>query len=88
MNAADSALAVGQGTSGAEIVARRARGARVVKAFNTVPSELLHAGAHVLPERPAVCYCGDDRAAKRSVAALIRDIGFEPTNCGGLVIAR
>ncbi|GAC1489959.1 MAG: NAD(P)-binding domain-containing protein [Gemmatimonadaceae bacterium] len=88
MNAPATALAVGHRTSGAELVARRAPGARVVKAFNTVPSELLLAGAHVLPERPAVCYCGDDRAAKRSVAALIRAIGFAPTDCGGLVTAR
>jgi predicted dinucleotide-binding enzyme len=88
MNVGDTALVVGQRTSGAEIVARRARGARVVKAFNTVPSELLHDGAHLLPERPAVCYCGDDRSAKRSVATLIRDIGFEPTDCGRLATAR
>jgi 8-hydroxy-5-deazaflavin:NADPH oxidoreductase len=88
MNVADNALVVGHRTSGAEIVARRACGARVVKAFNTVPSELLHAGAHVLPERPAVCYCGDDRSAKRSVARLIRDLGFQPTDCGKLAIAR
>jgi predicted dinucleotide-binding enzyme len=59
----------------------------VVKAFNTVPSELHRAGAGVLPERPAVCYCRDDRAAKRSVAALIRTIGFERRDCGGLGVA-
>jgi predicted dinucleotide-binding enzyme len=88
MTRADDALAVGHRVSGGELVARRARGARVVKAFNTVPAELLRAGAGVLPERPAVCYCGDDAAAKRVVARLIRQIGFDPVDCGALAVAR
>ena len=88
MNAADDALAVGHRMSGGELVARLGRGARVVKAFNTVPSELLSAGADVLTEKPAVCYCGNDDEAKRVVRRLIRDIGFEPVDCGALTVAR
>ena len=88
MTAADDALAVGHRVSGGELVARRAKGARVVKAFNTVPSELLRAGAAVLAERPAVCYCGNDDRSKRVVRRLIRDIGFEPVNCGPLEMSR
>jgi len=88
MTPADDALAVGHRTSGAEIVARRARGAHVVKAFNTVPVELLRAGISVLPSRPSVCFCGDHPPAKRRVARLIRDLGFEPTDCGRLQSAR
>jgi len=84
----DDALAVGHRTSGAEIVARRARGAFVVKAFNTTPSELLRAGVDVLPERPAAFYCGDDGRAKRVTARLIRQLGFEPVDCGALKTAR
>lgn len=84
----DDALAVGHRTSGAEIVARRARGALVVKAFNTTPAELLRAGVDVLPEKPAVCYCGDDDRAKRVTARLVRQIGYEPVNCGVLLSAR
>ena len=84
----DDALAVGHRTSGAEIVAKRAAGARVVKAFNTTPSELLRAGVNVLPEQPAVCYCGDDVRAKRVTARLIRQLGYEPVNCGALLSAR
>lgn len=84
----DDALAVGLRTSGAEIIARRARGAHVVKAFNTVPAELLRAGVAVLPEQPAVCYCGDDVRAKRVTARLIRQLGFEPVSCGALASAR
>jgi 8-hydroxy-5-deazaflavin:NADPH oxidoreductase len=84
----DDALAVGLRTSGAEIVARRARGALVVKAFNTVPSELLRAGTTVLGEQPEVCYCTDAPKAKRVVARLARDLGYEPLDCGALSNAR
>ena len=84
----DDALAVGHRTSGAEIIARRARGAHVVKAFNTIPAELLRAGVRVLREQPAVCYCGDDIRAKRISARLIRHLGFEPVDCGALMSAR
>jgi len=88
MSPSDEKLVVGLRSSGGETVARRARGARVVKAFNTVPAELLRAGPRVLVERPGVCFCGDDRKAKRLVARLIRDIGFEPVDCGKLTNAR
>ena len=84
----DDALAVGHRTSGAEIIARRARGAFVVKAFNTVPSELLRAGTRVLREQPEVCYCSDEPRARRVVARLIRDLGYEPLDCGALANAR
>jgi 8-hydroxy-5-deazaflavin:NADPH oxidoreductase len=84
----DDALAVGHRISGAEIVVRRARGALVVKAFNATPAELLRAGVDVLPEQPAVCYCGDDVRAKRVAARLIRQLGFEPVDCGPLLSAR
>ena len=88
MNDSDTALVIGRTRSGGETVARLARGARVIKAFNTVPSELLRAGPRVLSERADVCYCGNDAAAKRVVARLIRQIGFEPVNCGSLESAR
>lgn len=35
-----------------------------------------------------MCYCGDDPLAKRAVRRLVRDIGFEPVDCGGLAVAR
>jgi 8-hydroxy-5-deazaflavin:NADPH oxidoreductase len=88
MTPSDDALAIGLRTSGGELLARRAKGARVVKAFNTVPAELLRAGPGVLTEQPAVCYCGDDRPAKRLVSRLIRQIGFAPVDCGALAVAR
>jgi 8-hydroxy-5-deazaflavin:NADPH oxidoreductase len=84
----DDALAVGHRTSGAEIVARRTPGALVIKAFNTIPAELLLAGTGVLDERPQVCYCSDHASAKRLVARLIKQIGYEPLDCGRLMNAR
>ena len=84
----DDALAVGHRVSGGEIVARRARGTSVVKAFNAVPSELLRAGTRVLSEQPAGCYCSDSDKAKRVAARLIKEIGYEPVDCGALVSAR
>ncbi|MEW5916955.1 MAG: NADPH-dependent F420 reductase [Gemmatimonadota bacterium] len=88
MNDADEELAIGFRTSGSEHIARRAGTKHIVKAFNTVPSELLRAGADALAERPSVCYCSDDARAKRVVTRLIREIGFEPVNCGPLRSAR
>lgn len=84
----DDALAVGHRVSGAELVARRAPGALVVKAFNTIPVELLRAGLRVLREQPAGFYCSDHAPAKRVGARLIRQLGFEPVDCGSLVSAR
>lgn len=87
MDDADEELAIGFSTSGGEELAART-GARVVKAFNTVPSELLHAGPHRLPQRAAVCFCGDDDGAKQVAARLIRDAGFDAVDVGPLRSSR
>jgi predicted dinucleotide-binding enzyme len=90
MNAADSALVVAHKSSGAEKLALKRPKARVVSAFNTVPSEVLFsvfdgAGGG---RRPSLVYCGDDKKAKRVAAQLISDVGFEPIDAGPLRIAR
>jgi len=33
-------------------------------------------------------YCGDHKGAKKTAAALIRDVGFNPVDLGGLSTAR
>jgi predicted dinucleotide-binding enzyme len=90
MNDDDTALVIAHDSSGAETLAARVPGARVVCAFNTVPSEVLFgvfaARNHVL--RPSLVYCGDDATAKKTTAQLIRDVGFEAVDAGPLRIAR
>jgi predicted dinucleotide-binding enzyme len=90
MNSDDTALVIGNTSSGAEELARKIPAARVVAAFNTVPSEVLfdvYAGRRKAA-RPSLVYCGDDRRAKTAAARLIRDVGFEPLDAGPLQIAR
>ncbi len=80
-------LAVGTNTSGGETVARLAKGARVVKAFNTTGF-----GNMRNPKFGAVnltmFYVGDDESAKAIANQLINDIGFDPVDAGPLKIAR
>jgi 8-hydroxy-5-deazaflavin:NADPH oxidoreductase len=82
-------LAVGFDNSAAEEVARRAPGARVVEAlppFATAIAAPPLAYDGDLP--PTVFVCGDDPAAKRTVAELVRDIGAHPVDAGPLTVAR
>ena len=90
MNADDTGLVVAHTSSGAEELAEKARGARVVSAFGTVPSEVFFAvyEARDGERRPSLVYSGDDEEAKAEVATLIHDIGFDPVDAGPLAIAR
>lgn len=90
MNEDNTELAIGHTTSAAEELAKRIPKARVVSAFNTVPSEVLFGvfAARRRARRPSLVYCGDDRKAKRVAVELIRDVGFEPLDAGPLRIAR
>jgi predicted dinucleotide-binding enzyme len=90
MNAANTELVVAHTSSGAEELAKRVRGAPVVSAFNTVPSEVLFPvfEARSRGPRPSLVYCGDDSAAKAVAAQLIGDAGFAPVDAGPLRIAR
>jgi hypothetical protein len=90
LNADNSEFVIAHTSSGAEELARRAPGARVVAAWNTVPSEVLFnvfAARNKAP-RPSLLYCGDDAGAKEVTAGLIRDVGYEPVNAGTLRMAR
>ena len=37
---------------------------------------------------PDLIFCGDDEGAKKTAASLIRDVGFNPVDMGGLSAAR
>ena len=90
MDADDSTLVVAHTSSGAEELARKVPQARVVSAFNTVPSEVLFDvfAARRRRARPSLVYCGDAEGPKQLAATLIRDVGFEPIDAGPLRIAR
>lgn len=90
MNKNDTDLVVAHTSSGAEELSKRVRGAQVVSAFGTVPSEVLLDvyDRRRKPKRPSLLYCGDDRRAKNVAATLIRDVGFDPVDAGPLRIAR
>ena len=90
MSADDTELVVAHTSSGAEVLAKRIRRARVVSAFGTVPSEVLFGvfAARRKSKRPSLVYCGDDASGKKMAAQLIRDVGFDPVNAGPLRIAR
>ena len=90
MNGGDTELVVGHKSSGAEALARKFPKAKVVSAFNTVPSEVLFDvfESRRRARKPSLVYCGDDAGGKRTAAALIRDVGFEPLDAGPLRMAR
>lgn len=84
---ADLNLDIGQTTSGGEMVATWASGARVVKIFNT--TGYANMANPTYPEGPVtMIYAGDDADAKRIAAQLATDLGFEPVDAGPLIKAR
>jgi predicted dinucleotide-binding enzyme len=80
-------LTVGYHSSGGEMVAEWAPGARVVKTLNQVGAELM-ADNSGLPHRPVMFMAGDDAAAKAAVTTLLTDLGFEALDAGELEKAR
>lgn len=90
LDESDTDLVVGTVTSGAEELARLRPRARWVSCFNTCPSESFDGvfARKARAPRPQLLVCGDDREAKRVANGLVRDIGFEPLEAGGLRTAR
>ena len=90
MHADDTGLAIANTSSGAEELAKKLPKARIVSAFNTLPSEVFFSvfEGDAGDARPSVVYCSDDTRAKEVAARLISDAGFEPVDAGPLRIAR
>lgn len=80
-------LAIGCTTSAAEEMARMAKGAKVVKAFNTVFAANQSSGV-VGGQQLSLFVASDDKAAKDTVMRLGKEIGFEPVDAGPLKAAR
>ncbi|WP_238298489.1 NADPH-dependent F420 reductase, partial [Methylobacterium soli] len=81
------ALTVGHTTSAAEEIQKLVPGARVVKAFNTIFSQLLPSEARGGRE-VQVFLAGDDEAAKEAVSGVVSSAGFAPVDAGPLSNAR
>jgi len=80
-------LAVGHHDSGGETVARLAKGAKVVKAFNITGAHNMadsdySAGPLMMP------IASDDKEAKAAASQLAGDLGFEPVDTGPLSVSR
>ncbi len=87
LNAGNTELVIAHTSSGAETLAMKVPDARVVCAFNTVPSEVLFGVFEGRREagRPSLVYCGDDSSSKRVAAELIQDAGFDSRGRRALV---
>ena len=81
-------LVVGLDTSGAEEIAKIAKGAKIVKAFNHIYGSMLKKGTKFGKDNASIFYCGDDLDSKEIVAKLAREIGLEPIDAGELKSAR
>lgn len=74
-------------TTSSELLAGHLKGARIVKAFNTIWFEHLKSqgNTEAPPEdRRVIFIAGDDERAKETVAKLIDDIGFAAVDTGPL----
>ncbi len=80
-------LAIGFSTSGAEELARRVPGAKVIKAFNTVFADNQSTGK-IGMETLTLFVAGDDGSAKKTIMDIGAKIGFDPVDVGPLKAAR
>jgi predicted dinucleotide-binding enzyme len=78
------AHALGGERSGTEVIQALLPATRVVKAFSIYGWENFADSAFPgYGVRPAMFFCGDDAAAKRTVAGLLEELGWEPLDVGG-----
>lgn len=80
-------LVVQGNDSAAEQIARAMPGVHIVKALNTVSTELME-NPHCLGPAATMFYCGDDLTAKAQVHRLLQRMGFAPCDAGPLRCAR
>jgi 8-hydroxy-5-deazaflavin:NADPH oxidoreductase len=78
-----------QSSSTSEALQQRLPKARIVKAFSTLPAEVLDVTQWSKnPVTPAIFIAGDDPAAKEVVSQLVKDAGFQSLDAGSLANAR
>ena len=77
----------GVATSNGEIVQAALPGARIVKAFNTIPWQLM-IDPDQAPQMPLVPLSGDDTEAKARVSQLVSAMGLQPLDFGPIWYSR
>lgn len=82
-----SGLSIGTNNSAGEEVGRWAKGAKVVKAFNTIGAPNF-GNPRFGSENASMFICGDDASAKAAVGKLAADLGFDVVDAGPLTAAR
>jgi predicted dinucleotide-binding enzyme len=70
------------GRLSSEVVADLVRGARLVKAFNTLPAAILALPSGVGGGRRLVFLSGDDASSKQRLSQLVGSFGFAPIDLG------
>lgn len=74
--------------SGSEMIQKLVPETRVVKAFTIYGFENFEDNAYpAYNVKPVMMFCGNDAEAKKTVGALIEQLGWEPLDVGGLVQA-
>lgn len=86
VSAADRTAARLSGATSSEAVARMAVGAHLIKAFNTLPDELLAANPISANGRRVLFLAGDHARAKTGVRRLIEHLGFAAIDLGTLAV--
>jgi predicted dinucleotide-binding enzyme len=76
------------GKLSSEVVAELLSGARVVKAFNTLPAAVLGENPKEAAGRRVIFLSGDDAEARATVGAVIESIGFASIDLGNLAAGR
>jgi predicted dinucleotide-binding enzyme len=76
------------GRASSQVVADRLTGARVVKAFNTLPAAALASDPHANGGKRVLFLSGDDAPAKQEVAQLIDRLGFVAIDLGDFEMGR
>jgi NADPH-dependent F420 reductase len=78
-----SGLDLPPGATAAEQIAEWAPGAQVIKAFNTVSDATMVKPVYG-EQQATMFFCGDDEAAKSTVADLTKELELEPVDAGPL----
>jgi predicted dinucleotide-binding enzyme len=87
LNETFSGLTVGHTSSGAEMVAGWAKGAKVVKTLNSTGSNNM-LDPQYGKDAVSMFVCVDDAAAKATVSELVKALGFDVVDAGPLASAR